>query len=121
MADNRYLQMRAMVLAAVRTAQAAQSGDAGANSKVTPASVLEDIIVGRFETELSEGKTLISVNEANGAHSFAIIGGMTPADIVELAMESLVWLNSQPDPLNPQVIPAKRIKRLRASFKNATI
>lgn len=108
-----------MLLAAVKTAKDAQEG--GSTEQLTPAKVLENIIIGRFETELSEGKTLISTSEANGTASFAIVGGLTPADIVEIAMEALVWLNDQDDPLNPPVLPLKRIKRLRASFAKATI
>jgi hypothetical protein len=122
MAANRYLQMRAMILAAVRTAQEQTEAQDGATpTKVAPSAVLEGIVMGKFETELQEGKTLISTNEAGGTASFCIVGGLNPSDIVEIAMEALTWLQDQPDPNNPPVYPAKRIKRLRASFAKATI
>ena len=101
-----------MVLAAVRSGKA---------SGKTPADMLEEIVIGKFSSELSDGKTVISVTEAGGTSSFAIVGGMTPADIVEIAMEALTWLQDQEDPANPPVVPAKRIKRLRVSFAKATI
>jgi hypothetical protein len=122
MAANRYLQMRAMILAAVRTAEAqTEATEGAAPTTVTPASVLEGIVMGKFETELQEGKTLISTSEAGGTASFSIVGGLNPSDIVEIAMEALTWLQDQPDPNNPPVYPTKRIKRMRASFAKATI
>lgn len=122
MAANRYLQMRALILAAVRTAQAnAEASTPDSDEPKTPADVLESIVLGKFDNELKEGKTLISSSEAGGSFSFSIVGGLSPADVVELAMEALTWLNQQPDPLNPEVFPSKRIKRLRVSFAKATV
>ena len=115
--------MRALVLAAVRTAQAqAESATASADAKtLTPIGVLENIILGRFDSEIQNGKTLVSTNEAGGSASFTLMYDLTPSDIMELSMEAITWINSQPDPSNPDVYPARRIKRLRASFAKATI
>ena len=115
-----------MILAAVRTAQANTSAqptnpDGSQCTAVTPASILEGIVMGRFQTELQEGKTLISTTEAGGTASFSIVGGLNPSDVVEIAMEALTWLQDQRDPNNPPVLPNKRIRRLRASFAKATI
>jgi len=114
--------MRALILCAVRTAQAnVEAATPDSTLPVKPADVLESIVMGKFESELSDGKTLISSNEAGGSFSFSIVGGLSPSDIIELTMEALTWLQDQPDPNNPAVYPSKRIKRLRASFRQATI
>lgn len=114
--------MRALILCAVRTAETnKETNPPDATQPMTPGDVLESIVMGKFQSELQEGKTLISFSEAGGSGSFSIVGGMSPADIIELTMEALTWLQDQPDPDNPAVYPAKRIKRFRASFAKATI
>ena len=65
MANDNYDLMRALVLCAVRTAQQnAESATPDTNAPTTPSGVLEGIVMGKFGSELTEGKTLISSNEA---------------------------------------------------------
>jgi hypothetical protein len=113
-APNRYMMLRAFVLAAVKQAEAAGGGK-------TPTAVMEDIVLGKFESEVVGGKTLISTSEAGGVATFSLMTDFTPAEIVSLAMEAITWIQQQPDPLNPSLYPPRRIKRLRASFAKATI
>src|SRR5438046_2288385 len=109
-AANRYMLLRALVLAAKKQAV----------NPATPTSILEGIVVGKFTSEITSGKTLISSTEGGGVVTFALMSDLTPSDIVALAMEALSWLQDQPDPANPSLYP-RRIKRLRASFIRATI
>lgn len=114
-----------MVLGAYRAAQKANnkqpSESVPANSTFanTPAGILEGIIVGRYESEMQSGKTLIHSAEAGGVTEFSVGGELSPSDVVEIAMEALAWLKDQPDPLNPPLYPSRRIKRLRVSFAKA--
>jgi hypothetical protein len=115
---NRYNLLRALVLAAVRTAPTLPQVN-GANQ--TPTQVLEGILLGKFNAEITDGKILIHSAEAGGATQFALLPDMSPAEIVDLLMETITWIQTQPDPANPCVYPPRRIKRLRASFAKATI
>lgn len=110
MAANRYLLIRAIALAALRSKT---------DSK-TPVQVLEDIVLGKFNSEVSDGKTLISTTEGGGTAQFALIGSFTPDEILSLVMETIVWINSQTDPANYEPYPTRRIKRLRVSFAKST-
>jgi hypothetical protein len=104
-----------MVLAAVKMAQP------NAQPAVTPTGVLESIVLGRFQADITQGKTLVRMTEAGGDAGFALMADMSPAEIVALAMEAITWIQTQPDPLNPNIYPPKRIKRLRVSFAKGTI
>jgi hypothetical protein len=108
MAADRYMLIRAMALAAKKSASAGK----------TPIQVLEDIVVGKFTTEFSDGRTVISTSEAGGSTTFAVVPDMGPNDIVALAMETIGWINEQADPVNYETTP-RRIKRLRVSFAKA--
>jgi len=114
MANNRYMLLRAFVLAAKKTAD--EQG-----TPATPTTVLEDIVLGKFTTELSDGKTLISTDEAGGTATFALMGTFTAIEVVALAMEAITWLRQQPDPDDPEIYPSRRIRRLRVSFDKAVI
>lgn len=108
---SRTLLLRAFIRAAKR------HGDAVGK---TPKAILEDIIVGRFTTEATEGKTLVSSSEAGGAVTFILPAGFGPADVMTLAEEAIEWLEQQPDPNNPN-LSSRRLVRLRASFSKAVI
>ncbi len=108
---NRQLLLRAFVRAAKRQAD---------QTSTTPTAVLEQIITGRFTSEATEGKTLITTTEAGGTATFILPAGFGPADVMALAEEAIEWLEQQPDPNNPN-LSARRIVRLRVSFGKAAI
>jgi hypothetical protein len=110
MAAGKYMLLRSMVLAAVRLK--------GQNQ--TPTQLLEGIVLGKFQSEITDGKTLIRINEAGGDTQFSLMLDLSPAEILALAMEALSWLQQQPDPDNPALYPPT-IKRLRADFRKAVI
>ena len=99
-----------MVLAAVRLKAQNQ----------TPTQLLEEIVLGKFQSEVTDGKTLIRVNEAGGETQFSLMADLSPAEIMAIAMGALSWLQQQPDPNNPDLYPPT-IKRLRADFTKAVI
>ncbi len=104
--------LRALALAALKAKTGQQ----------TPINVLENIVVGRFNSEFSEGKTLISSSEAGGSFQFTLPENFQPADVMALAMECIARINSGEygDPATlPNVMPKRVIKRLRASFWRA--
>lgn len=86
-------------------------------------ALLEDIFIGKFSTELTDGKTVISTMEAGGSVTFALLGNINPADIAALAHETIRFLKELPDPDNPSeaVLYPKRIRRLRVSFRQASL
>ena len=120
MAANRNLLLRAVVLAAVRS-----SGGDGAQNKVTPVAILENIVMGKFSTEFTDGKTLVSSSEAGGSVSFSVPFNFGPDQVMTLAMEAIQRIKAGdfgPDENNPDpYLNMRRIKRLRASFAKATI
>jgi hypothetical protein len=116
----RHLLIRAIVLAAVRNSGA----DAG-QTPLKPVAIIESIIAGKFTTEFSDGKTLISTTEAGGTASFMVPDGFGPADVMSLALEALQRIKNgdfgpDEDNLDPY-LNFKRIKRLRCSFAQARL
>jgi hypothetical protein len=86
-----------------------------AKKGTTVKSVLESILVGQFETSVSNGKTLVRTSEAGGSVEFAIAEGLDAGEVAELAREALDWHSVNPDS-NP-----RRIRRLRATFNRASL
>lgn len=86
----------------------------------SPKPVLEQIILGKFESEVTNGKTVISTTEAGGTVTFVVADSLGPAEVLTLAEEAIEWLDQQPDPANPNLSP-RRIRRLRVSFDKAVI
>jgi len=109
MANNRQLLVRAFVRAAMLQAN---------GGAIKP--VLEQIILGKFQSEVTDGKTLVSTSEAGGTVTFALPNNLGPAEIMALAEEAIEWLDNQPDPANPNLSP-RRIRRLRVSFDKAAV
>lgn len=107
--------LRALALAALRGAEKAKDK--------TPVQILEEIVLGRFTSDFTDGKTVISTSEAGGSVSFQLPDSFTPAEVMALAMECIARINSgeygAADTL-PNVIPQRVIKRLRGSFWNAS-
>lgn len=110
MAIDRLVLIRAFVRAAKLQAGAAS----------TPKAVLEQIILGKFTSEATHGKTLISTTEAGGTATFILPDSFGPAEVMALAEEAIEWLENQPDPNNPNLSP-RRISRLRVSFDKSAI
>jgi len=86
----------------------------------SPRKALESIILGKFTTEATDGKTLISTTEGGGTATFAFPSDFGPAEVMALAEEAIEWLDQQPDPDNPD-LRQRRILRLRASFDQAVM
>jgi hypothetical protein len=124
-APNRYNIIRALARSAFRVAQASNNvtGDAVIPdaATVTPTSVLEGIIVGKFNAEITDGRILIHSAEAGGVTQFAMLPDMSPAEIIDIIEETITWIQAQADPLNPPLYVPRRIKRLRASFAKSVI
>ena len=122
---NRYNLLRMLSRYAYRQAQAANnvSGNTPipANATVTPTFVLEGIQAGNFNAQITDGKILIHSAEAGGVTQFALLPDMSPAEIIDLLEETITWIQTCHDPLNPPLYAARRIKRLQASFAHSTI
>lgn len=82
--------------------------------------VLAEIRNAIFRDELQNGKILISSSEAGGTVTFVVPPGHSPLEIMALAQEAIDWCSGFPDPNNPSA-STRRIRRLRASFDQATI
>jgi hypothetical protein len=106
---DRYLQIRVFARAAALEATSAK----------TALQILDDIILGRFRSDVVNGKTLISTSEAGGSVTFQISTSLSPAEITEIALEAASWISTLPDPDLATAYP-RRIRRLRASFGNST-
>ena len=122
---NRYALLRMLSRCAYRQAQAANNVSGTTpipdNAAITPTSILEGIQAGKFNAEITDGKILIHSAEAGGVTQFALLPDMSPAEIIDLIEETITWIQTQCDPVNPPLYAPRRIKRLRASFGKATI
>jgi hypothetical protein len=92
---------------------------AASNPTKTPKEVLEAIVLARFKSEATNGRTLISSSESGGSTSFSAPAMLSPADVIALAERALQWLDTQTDPANPNLAGLRKVGRLRASFFNA--
>lgn len=88
--------------------------------ETTPKAILESVILGKFKLEATNGRTVVSVGEAGGSTSFMIPQMLGPADVMALAEEAIEFLESLPDPENPN-LSFRRIRRFRVSFSKATL
>jgi hypothetical protein len=79
----------------------------------TPVALLLLIIRGKFRSEGSSGRVLVSTNDAGGTSSFQLAPGMGPADVMAMANRAIRWLESQPDPSNPSFAARRQTNRLR--------
>lgn len=90
-----------------------------AKDSTSAKAVVEAIVLGQFESSVSNGRTVIRTAEAGGETEFSIPDGLTPSELIELATDALRWIDRQPDPLNPGL--PQTVKRLRACFNRATL
>jgi len=104
---NRLL-IRAFIRAAKLQATAVGNG-------ATITSILEGIVLGRFNDEATEGKTIVKTSHAGHEVEFALPKGLTATDVLELAEAALQELERQTDPDNP-TFSTRKIRRLRANF-----
>lgn len=79
--------------------------------------VIEEIALGRFESSVVNGETLIATGKDSFNAQFTIPAGLGPGDIINLATEVLEWIERQPNPDNPGAM--QTVRRLRACFDRA--
>lgn len=82
----------------------------------TPVAVLEAVLLARFSSELSGGKTIISMSEAGGSTTFNIPGSFSPEKIAMLVSEAILWLKAQTDPEEPDLALLNTTRRIRGVF-----
>ena len=104
--------MRAYIRSAVT--QAAKCGK-------TPTQLLTDVQLGKFNSEATDGRTILSTTEAGGTITFAFPGELTPGDVLEYTEEALEWLSEQVDPDNPVLNWKRPARRLRMTFDMGAI
>lgn len=85
----------------------------------TVAEVLEEVLLGRFSSNVLNGRTVISFSEGGTQTSWTLPDGLSPVNIMRLAHEALLWLEAQPDPVNP--VFGHRTTRLRFAFNRAVV
>ncbi len=88
-------------------------------SATTAKAVIEAILVGQFQSSVSNGRTIIQTAEAGGSVQFAIPDGLSPAEVTELAGRALRWIDARPNPNSPGL--PREIRRLRVTFNRAQI
>jgi hypothetical protein len=98
----------------IQTAQL-RATQAGTTAK----AVIEAILVGQFQSSVSNGRTIIQTAEAGGSVQLAIPDGLSPAEVTELAGRALPWIEARPDPNNPGL--PREVRRLRVTFGRARI
>lgn len=103
---------RTLIYAFVRAAKL-QADSVGGGA--TPKSILEQIILGKFTAEVTDGKTLVSTTVGEQTVSFHVPNDLGPSSILELAEQAIQFLESQADPDNP-VLTRRRIKKLSVNF-----
>ena len=82
-----------------------------------PRDILEAILLGRFTSEATNGRTIVSLSENGGSTAFTLPEGMGPTDVMVLASEAYKELMARPDPDNPTF--GRRVSRLRCAFNKA--
>jgi hypothetical protein len=100
---NRDMLVRAFVLAAARA------------NPAEPLKSLEEVICGRYKTEVVDGRTLIRTDDAGGSVQFILPPDFGPAEIMAIAYEAATFIANEPDPTKPRIY-GRRIKRLKVSF-----
>ncbi len=73
-----------------------------AKDGLTPQVVLETIVRGLFEATVVNGRTVIRTSERAGSTDFVLPEGLTPAEVLNLAQQTLAYVLAQPDPANPR-------------------
>lgn len=109
---SRLLLLRAYLRSAVN--QAAKCGK-------TPTQLLEDVQLGKFNVEATDGRTILSTTEAGGTVTFAFPGELTPGDVLEYTEEALEWLSEQTNPDAPVLDWKRPARRLRMTFDMGAI
>jgi hypothetical protein len=85
------------------------------SSPTDPISALEAIMLGKFTTEVTNGKTVIKVAGNGMITEFAFPSDISSGIILAAVEDALTWLEAQDDPLDATLLP-RAIKRLTASF-----
>lgn len=92
----------------------------GASVDKTPRVVLQEIILGKFNSEATNGRTVVTVSEGGGTTSFTLPEGLGPSDVMAMAEEAIELLNTFATPDSPDLTQLRRVTRLRPCF-NGTI
>jgi hypothetical protein len=100
----------------VRAAKIVASKTAG----ITLTGILHDIIAGQFTANVQSGRSVVSVAIGGTQTEFAVSGDFTPEGIMSLANHALDWLETLPDPDNPD-LRARPIKSILPSFSDAQL
>lgn len=87
----------------------------------TPTAVLEAVLLSRFNAELSNGKTIVSISEAGGTTSFQLPGNLSPDKIAMLINDALGWLEAQEDPNNPDLSSLNTTRRIKGVFDTCDV
>ena len=85
-----------------------------------PKAFLTSLLVAIYDSNIVDGRVVISTMEAGGTVTFQIPHGMSPMEMAAAVEETIEWLEQQPDPANP-VLSGRRLLRLNASFAKARI
>lgn len=100
--------IKAFVRAAVLQAQAV-------GGSATPKSILETLVLGRFTTEVTDGKTIVATTIGEQSVTFHVPNDLTPTQILELAEAALQVIEAETDPENP-TLTRRRVKHLKVRF-----
>lgn len=104
--------LRAFIRGAVESAKSAGT---------TPRRVLTDIICGRFKSEATNGRTVISTESVGNKVTFAYPKSLSPSDLMQTAEEAIEFLEALDDPDNPDLSTFKRKNRLRFTFDQSQV
>ncbi|MCA1996436.1 MAG: hypothetical protein LDL56_04310 [Armatimonadetes bacterium] len=86
----------------------------------TLAQALEGLLTSKWSTAVINGTTVVATSEAGGNVSFTFERGYTPAELAVMAEEALEWLNTLPDPENPD-LDLPRYSRVHPTFHRAVL
>lgn len=100
----------------VRAAKIVSAKQPGA----TLTGLLHDIIAGQFEANVTGGRSVVSVSIGGTQTEFTVAGSFTPEGIMALANHALDWLDTFPDPNNPD-LRARPVKSIMPSFKDSPL
>jgi len=94
---------------------------AAAVSPTTARALLQAIIRGKFKTDATDGKTVISTSEAGGTVTFTLPDSLSPAEVMIRAEQAIEWLERQTDPDAPDLTKLRAPRRFRATFHGTMV
>jgi hypothetical protein len=94
---------------------------AAADPATTARALLQTIIRGKFTTDATNGRTVISTSEAGGTVTFTLPDALSPAEVMIRAEQAIEWLERQEDPDDPDLTKLRSTRRYRATFHGAQV